>query len=159
MGPKAERSYIQSAIQSASPVGLTILLYDRLASDMRQAIAAMQNRDVEQCCDYVTHALLILGQLESGLDMEHGGETAASLSQLYQCVRVKLIEGIAQCVPQILNQQIAAILEVRQAWQQVEQQQVYGAARATAEARVAPSGPAMMFQSGNDEPQASNWTA
>jgi flagellar secretion chaperone FliS len=155
-----ERKYMVSAVLGASPIGLTILLYDRLVTDIRLAIVAMQSRDIEKRCAHINHAFLILGQLENGLNMESGGETAASLARFYACTRAKLIEGQVKLSSEILEKQIELILQVRSAWQQVENGSSAQAQNRAVPTERAQASPALMFQSVPDDgSHASSWTA
>jgi flagellar protein FliS len=161
MGPKIDLTYQRVAVQNASAIGLTILLYDRLVVDIQSAIAAMQKSDIAKRCEVINHAYLILGQLESNLNMEEGGETATSLAAFYFHVRAKLLEAQGKNSPKMLQEQIELILEVRSAWYQVESQ---GAATAAQEAIASPQAdqpsPALRRSCYDlDERQVSSWSA
>lgn len=154
-----ERNYLESAVQSASPIGMTLLLYDRLMADIRNAIAALQQKDIEKRCGYINHAFMILGHLESELNMDAGGETASNLRQFYGCVRARLLEAQAKLSVDMLQEQIALILQVRQAWQQVEAGSTAPGSEGTVTERASFSCSNMAFQIPEDGPSASSWTA
>lgn len=156
-----ERNYLQSAVQSASPVALTILLYDRLMADIRQASAAMKSCDIEKRCELLNHAFLVIAHLEAGLDLERGGDTAASLAKFYACLRSKLIEAQVKLSPQLLEEQIELILTVRQAWQKVESTPAaQDLSRPRSDDRMGQNSARMLFQTPPDEGgHASSWTA
>ena len=90
-----EMSYRQSAIQGASPIGLMIALFDRLAGDLRRAAAALRKNDIETRCKELNHALLVLGQLGNWVDVKNGGESAQTLSRFYAYLRSKILEAAA----------------------------------------------------------------
>lgn len=115
-----ELSYRKSAIEGASTIGLMIALFDTLAGDLRRAAVALHNNDIQTRCNELNHAALVLGQLESWLDMENGGESARTLSRFYAYLRAKMIEAAASKSGKILETQIDMILHVRTAWQQLD---------------------------------------
>jgi flagellar protein FliS len=115
-----EMSYQRSAIQGASPIGLMIALFDRLAADLRRAAAALRKNDIETRCKELNHALLVVGQLENWVDVKNGGESAQTLCRFYAYLRAKMIEAAARKSARLLEMQIDTILLVRSSWQQLD---------------------------------------
>jgi flagellar secretion chaperone FliS len=115
-----EMSYRQSAIHGASPIGLMIALFDRLAGDLYRAAAALRRNDIETRCKELNHALLVLGQLQNWVDVKNGGESAQTLSRFYAYLRAKILEASAARSARILEMQIDMILLVRTSWQQLD---------------------------------------
>jgi len=128
---QTERSYLRSAAQNATAVGLVIILYDLLLHDLELAIAAFADRDIERRSEEIKHSLLVLQQLEGSLDHENGGEAAKHFSAFYSALRCKIFEAQLKGSPDILKQQIELVLDVRQAWQQVDQPNLGPAHHAT----------------------------
>ena len=120
MQSKLELTYRQAAVQNATPVGLVIIQYDILVRDVRDAIAALHSKDIEKRCAALNHAFLVLGCLQSSLDMEKGGAAARNLSRFYSYLRGRLLEAQIKGSAEILSRQIDLILQVRQTWQQVD---------------------------------------
>src|ERR1700728_890254 len=115
-----EMSYRRLAIQGASPIGLMIALFDRLAGDLRRAAAALRNNDIETRCKELNHATLVLGQLEDWVDVKNGGESAQPLRRFYACLRAKMFEAAGRKSAKLLETQIDMILLVRSSWQQLD---------------------------------------
>lgn len=115
-----ELAYLRSAVQSASGVGLVIILYDLLIADLERAIAAMAQGEIEKRSAEIKHAFLVLQQLEGSLQMEEGGEAAKNLANFYSALRCKILEAQIKVSPEMLRRQIELILSVRAAWQQVD---------------------------------------
>jgi flagellar protein FliS len=115
-----ELSYRRSSIAGASPIGLMIALFDTLAGDFRRAAAALRKNDIETRCEELNHAALVLGQLESWVDLKNGGEPAESLSRFYAYLRAKMLEASISKSATVLDKQIEMILHVRSAWQQID---------------------------------------
>ncbi len=115
-----EMSYRRLAIQGASPIGLMIALFDRLAGDLRRAAAALHINDIETRCKELNHAALVLGQLESWVDVKNGGESAQTLCRFYAYLRAKMFEAAGKKSAKLLEMQIDMILLVRTSWQQLD---------------------------------------
>lgn len=115
-----EMTYRRSSIAGASPIGLMIALFDTLVGDFRRAAAALHKNDIEKRCKELNHAALVLGHLESWLDMKNGGESAQSLARFYAYLRAKMLEASGKKSAKLLEDQIDLILHVRSAWQQLD---------------------------------------
>ncbi len=111
-------SYRRSAVEGASEIGLVIALYDTLSGNLRRAAAALRSNEIEKRCAELNHAFLVIGQLESWVDVEHGGELAQNLTSFYAWLRMKLLDASTMKSAEILEAQIGLILQVRSAWQQ-----------------------------------------
>lgn len=121
MKTSTERAYQIAAVQNASAVGVVIILFDLLIADLACAINSMASGEIEKRCAELNHAFLVLQQLEGSLDMENGGEAARSFSRFYSTIRAKLLEAHIKISPAIVQRQIELLLDVRVAWQQVDQ--------------------------------------
>lgn len=117
---ETELSYRRLAIESASPIGLILVLFDLLASDLRRAASALRVNDIETRCKELNHAALVLGQLQSWVDLERGGESARILVMFYSHLRAKMMEAAVTKSAKVLEKQIEMILHVRTAWQKFE---------------------------------------
>jgi len=113
-------AYRQAAIREADPIDLVIALYDILAKDLRDAITAMEAREVETRTAKLKHGLLALHQLQAATDQE-AGEVARGLSTLYSTMRGKIMEAQIKQDPEILREQLNRVLQLRSAWAQVNQ--------------------------------------
>ncbi len=115
-----EMAYRRTALSGASGFSLLIALYDTLAGDLRRAAQAERNDDLEQRGRQVNHALLIVGLLEEWIDRGTGGELAAQLKGFYNSLRSGMIEAQAKRSPEILEEYMGRVLEIREAWQKAE---------------------------------------
>jgi flagellar biosynthetic protein FliS len=121
--PNAALAYGETASLGASPVGVIVLLYDRLAHDIHAARSAMKSNDVESRTLSINHALLILQQLQGRLDFTAGAAAARQLDAFYSHVRGKLLEAQMRQSPELLLAQAHAIAQVRESWADVERNQ------------------------------------
>ena len=144
--------------QTDNPLRWVVLLYEQVVEDLRRARAAFRTGDIAARTTEISHALLIIGQLQGSLDMEQGGEVAQSLDRFYDTVRAQLLDAQMRSVPEILDRQITNLLSLREAWAEVEL-----ATRRPAPASAAPptpSQPATLPQNATDsEPRRSGWRA
>jgi flagellar protein FliS len=97
-----------------------IVLFDTLAGDLRRAAVAIRNKDIEKRCKELNHAVLVIGQLESWLDLKSGGEPARNLSRFYAYLRAKMMEASVKQSAEVLDAQIEMILQVRCTWQKYD---------------------------------------
>jgi flagellar secretion chaperone FliS len=118
MNPR--NSYREAAVRGASPVRLVICLYEQAIEDLRRALIALEKKDIAERTRAVNHALMVIGQLEGTLDMHGGGEVALNLQRFYTAVRAGLIDAQCKQSAAILEQQIALLVEVLDAWLEVE---------------------------------------
>src|SRR3954467_6709270 len=114
--PDAAVAYREAASMGASPLGLVVLLYDRLVHDIHDAIAAMRANQLEARSAAVNHALLILQQLQGRLDFAGGGATARQLDAFYSHIRGKLLEAQIRQSPEMMLAQAQALARVREGW-------------------------------------------
>jgi flagellar secretion chaperone FliS len=117
---QTELSYRKSAIEGASSIGLIIALFDTFAGDLRRAAAAIRKSDIEKRCKELNHASLVLGQLESWVDKDKGGDSAQTLAQFYGYLRATMMEASVTQSATLLETQIDTILQVRSAWQKLD---------------------------------------
>jgi flagellar secretion chaperone FliS len=114
------RMYRESAVRGASPIGLIVILYDEIVRSLRKAVRAFDTGDIEARCKQLTHAVEVIGYLQSILDFERGGDIARNLSNFYNLMRRQFLE--IQIKPthsglELLADQFAKLAA---AWQQAE---------------------------------------
>jgi flagellar protein FliS len=112
----AQQSYREIALQGATPIELVVALYDAAIEDMRYALTAMQQNDMETRARQIGHALIVLQQLQGTLDFERGGSAARQFEQFYNLVRAKLLEAQIRNSSDLLREQIRYFSEVRDCW-------------------------------------------
>jgi flagellar protein FliS len=116
----ARKIYQDNAVQGAAPIDLVVILYDAAIEDMRRALAAMKKSEIEARTAAVQHAFIILQQLQGTLDFERGGSSARQFEQFYNVVRAKLLEAQLRSSPELMQQQIRCLSEVRDCWLQAK---------------------------------------
>jgi flagellar secretion chaperone FliS len=116
----ARRTYQETALQGAAPLELVIALYDAAIEDVRRALAAAQQNKLEERAHRMSHALLVLQQLQGTLDFERGGRSARQFEQFYNLVRAKLLQAQISNSGDLLREQIRYLSEVRDCWMQAQ---------------------------------------
>ena len=115
-----KREYRETAVRSASPTGLVIMLYETAIEDLRRIAAAIAVSDIQRRTDETHHLLQVLNQLQGSLDMERGGDVAANLDRYYNLVRSQLLQADVQNSAQPINNLLNQFLSLHQAWMEVE---------------------------------------
>jgi flagellar protein FliS len=116
----ARLSYQEAAVRGASPLRLVVLLYEQALVDLRHALEALERGDIETRTRAINHAILVIGHLQTSLDMGQGGEVARNLESFYGIVRNGLMEAQCRQSKPILQQQISLLTLVQEAWLEVE---------------------------------------
>ncbi|HEY3971867.1 MAG TPA: flagellar export chaperone FliS [Candidatus Sulfotelmatobacter sp.] len=124
----ARLSYRKAAVPGASPVRLVILLYEQAVEDLRRALAAHGRGDIEARTREINHAILVIAHLQSSLDKDQGGMVAINLERFYNQVRASLVDAQCRQSAAELERQISFLMQVHQAWCEVERAQPAGTA-------------------------------
>jgi flagellar protein FliS len=142
--------YRRASTQHASVVGLVIALHDTLIGNLQRAARAIEQNDIQTRCDELTHGFKVLTQLDAMLDMKNGGQTAVKIRRFYNHLRQQMLSAQFKLDPAILYAQVRAVLDVREAWQQVD-----SSASASNPGAAAASSIAAMTTASEVEPQTS----
>jgi len=148
-----ELSYRRAAVENASSVGLIIILYDLLIEDLRNAVSAIEKRDIEGRANAIKHCFLVLQQLEGSLDKENGKEASEFLAKFYAVMRCRILEAHMKVSAEILNQQVTRVLDLRQTWQRLDP------GNPTPAITAVPGAPQAVSAAGDGETENANWTA
>jgi len=119
---EAKLAYRENAVRSATPIELVVILFDAAIDDMRRAVSAIKSSDIEQRATAIRHAMLVLQQLQGTLDFEKGGPVARQFEQFYNLIRAKVLESQLRSSPELMQQQIQFMAEVRDCWVEAENQ-------------------------------------
>jgi flagellar protein FliS len=118
---RGAEAYRQTHVQSRSPLELIVMLYDGALRFTRETLAAMERGDLVAKRDALSRALAILAELQGTLNLDQGGETAASLDSLYTYMINRLTEANVQRTPAPVHEVIQLLNGLRDAWAQVAQ--------------------------------------
>jgi flagellar secretion chaperone FliS len=118
----AQQSYQRSDVLTATPGRLVVLLYDGANRFLRRAAAAMRAADVATSNAQLQRAEAILNELLVTLDMERGGEIAASLRDLYLFCGRELNDARLERDADRIDTVVELLAELREAWAQIDGQ-------------------------------------
>ncbi|MDJ0038790.1 MULTISPECIES: flagellar export chaperone FliS [Pantoea] len=111
---------VESAVLSATPHQLVVLLFDGAISAMKKAAILIEQGDIPGKGNALSKAInIITNGLRAGLNHEVGGEISANLDNLYEYMTRRLLQAN-------LNNDVEAITEVEgllnniaDAWKQI----------------------------------------
>jgi len=83
MNESASKQYQTQQIMTASPAMLVFMLLDKAILCLKEAIRAIEAKDVEARWRANARAMEIIGHLKGTLNREKGGEIARNLDRLY----------------------------------------------------------------------------
>jgi flagellar protein FliS len=108
-------SYRESAILTATPEQLVIMLYDGCHRFLLQAIAAIREARLEEAGERLGRATAIIDELQCTLNPE-AGDISERLAGIYVFCRRHLAEGLSEQDPEKLVEVDRLLRELREAW-------------------------------------------
>lgn len=114
--------YQETAVLSASPAQLVVVIYDHLLVGLRRARLAVEKRDPELRAASFDRCRAALSELLVTLDHERGGEVAKQLSGVYTFLLAELVDlGLRPDVAR-LDRVIAMVADLREAFDTIARQ-------------------------------------
>ncbi len=117
------RQYEQTQVVTSSGVQLIVLLYDGAIQSIEIARREIQAKNVREKARHLGRAIAIIGELNSVLDYEQGGDIARSLRRLYDYMLAELVEANARNNENKLDAPLRCLSTLREAWRDVAAQQ------------------------------------
>src|SRR5205823_4041573 len=95
MGYPNSRSalYKETAIHTASPTKLVVMLYEGAVRFLTRAASDIRNRDLVSKAESVSRALAIIQHLRLTLDMDKGQDIARQLDRIYEYAISRVVDG------------------------------------------------------------------
>lgn len=93
MQQRALNTYRQTEVQSRTPLELVVMLYDGALRFLARARVAVEQRDIAARREALSRTLAIIGELQSTLNIEQGGDIAQSLDDLYTYATTRLMQA------------------------------------------------------------------
>lgn len=112
-------AYRQSAVLTASPAQLVVMLYDGARRFLHQAAIAMREDDLATVNVRLRRAEDILAELLATLDVERGGEIASRLQGLYTFFNAELNRARVERDADRLEWVGAQLGELRESWARI----------------------------------------
>ena len=117
------RQYEQTQVVTSSGVQLVVLLYDGAIQSIEIAKREILANNLREKARHLGRAISIIGELNSVLDHERGGDIARSLRRLYDYMIMELVEANVRNNPHRLDGPLRCLNTLREAWRQLAAQQ------------------------------------
>ena len=111
---------VESAVLSASPHQLVVLLFDGALSAMKKAIILIEQGDIPGKGQAISKAINIISNgLQSGLNHEIGGDLAANLDSLYDYMTRRLLQANLHNDINAINEVMELLNNIADAWKEI----------------------------------------
>jgi flagellar secretion chaperone FliS len=114
---QAQQAYRDSAILTAPPERLLVMLYDGANRFLIQAATALRSGDLTTMNERLRRAEAIITELRQTLDMSQG-QVAANLESIYSFCQRLLLEARLKQDPEKIEHVARLLRELREAWDQ-----------------------------------------
>lgn len=114
------KQYQKTHVNTADQKKLILMMYDGAIQFIQQAHLKLQNNDIMEKGLDVAKAQRIVSELQNALDLKRGGEIAVSLDTLYVYVNNQLSVANLKNSQDHLNNAMAVLKELREAWQGID---------------------------------------
>ncbi len=116
-------AYKEASITTSSQTQLIVMLYDGGIRFLREAVNAIENKDISAKSNACDRSLAIVQHLHLSLDMDRGQEISSELERLYSFVISKIVDGSRQLSANDLDEAIKVLDILRTAWTELAQKQ------------------------------------
>lgn len=114
----APQAYKESAVLTAPPERLVVMLYDGIRRFLYQAAVAMRDGEIELTNNRLKRAEAIIDELNNTLDMSQG-DVAERLRALYLFSKRHLMQARIQRSPEMIDEVSKLLDTVGDAWRQI----------------------------------------
>jgi flagellar secretion chaperone FliS len=115
----ASNAYKSNEVMTASRTKLVVMLYDGAIRNLKLAKLSIGDKNIEKTNASIIKAQRILSEFMSTLNLEEGGDIAKNLMALYQYMYQRTIRANIEKNPEILDEVIGYLDELRGAWSQI----------------------------------------
>lgn len=122
MSRTALQSYGTQQVMTSSPVKLIALLYDKAIVSLKEAIQAIEDKQIEKRWRANGRAVEIITHLSNTLDRDGGAEIAANLDQLYEFMLARLLEVDMKNDAKPAEEVIRLLKPLRDSWHRLAEE-------------------------------------
>ncbi|MFL6665151.1 MAG: flagellar export chaperone FliS [Rhizobacter sp.] len=117
--------HVETGVHGADAHQLISMLLDGALTQIAQAVSALERGDIAAKGKAVSQAVAIIDEgLRGALDMQAGGQVAATLSDLYSCVLLRLTEANLRNDAAMLRGCSELLTPMRDAWNTIRPQRI-----------------------------------
>lgn len=111
---------VESAVLSASPHQLVVLLFDGALSAMKKAAILIEQGEIPGKGQALSKAINIISNgLQSGLNHEVGGDLVANLDSLYDYMIRRLLQANLNNDLNAINEVVELLNNIAEAWKEI----------------------------------------
>ncbi|WP_084184957.1 flagellar export chaperone FliS [Desulfonatronum thiodismutans] len=118
----AAKAYLQTQVTTTNPGDVVVLLYGGAINFLQQAKQKMKERDMEQKGLLISKALDIIGELDSSLNTQKGGELGENLHKLYFYCNTRLLMANLKLDPKLIDEVISILSGLKSAFEEIKNQ-------------------------------------
>jgi flagellar secretion chaperone FliS len=111
--------YKQTEINTANQGKLIVILYDGAIKFLNIALENMNPKTYDIANNNIIKAQDIVTELLVSLNLKDGGEIAQNLFNLYMYFKKRLLEANIQKSPEIVDEIIKMMKELRESWEKI----------------------------------------
>lgn len=115
----AGNAYKSNEVMTAPKKKLVIMLYDGAIKNLKLSKLAMAENSIEKANNAIIKAQNILAEFMSTLNFDDGGDIAVNLMSLYQYMYDRTIRANIEKDPEIVDEVIGMLEELRDVWSQI----------------------------------------
>ena len=112
-------AYRKTNVETADPKKLVIMCYEGAIFNLKMAKERYIEHNYEAKAAALSKAMLIIGELNSALDMEKGGDISKNLKAIYEYVIRRLTEGDIRKDLSAFDETIGILEELGSAWKEI----------------------------------------
>jgi flagellar secretion chaperone FliS len=120
MDTQQTKSYKKLQVETASPIGLVVMLYDRAIVLLNKAKKEINEKQYEAKGHTLDKASDIILELLTTLDKDKGGEIASSLTNLYNFILREITDANSSLKTKHLDNASKILSELRESWESVK---------------------------------------
>lgn len=117
---QARSRYLETDINTADPFELVLILYRGAIQNLSCSLDFFASRLIEKRVNAINRAGAMIGELQSTLDFEKGGQIASSLDRLYAYMLQRLLDANLQQDPLAVQEVIKLLKTLVSAWEEAQ---------------------------------------
>jgi flagellar protein FliS len=117
-----KKAYLETRVLSAGPLELINILYEYATLSVQDARSSLADGEIAPRARAIAKTIAILGELESSLNHELGGEVALNLARLYRYMRDRLTQANLTQADEPLAEVEALLVTLGSGWQQISRE-------------------------------------
>lgn len=108
---------VSTAVSTANPVQLIVLLYDGAMTAVAMAKGEIERQNIQEKSKLIIKALAIIEGLRTAIDHKNGGEIATNLNDLYLYMSLQLTNANLKNDQEKLDEVLHLLGELRASWE------------------------------------------